>query len=123
MPGELRSLVGSCLAKHPGDRPTARELLAEVGALQPAPGWLAESIMSSFIQDPAAARPGPAEAGKLFALTEALGQRVSPVAAVAPVSSFAVARAVPGGTVSPGRWPRRVSPAGWWRARPWPPSP
>ena len=55
VPGELRSLVASCLAKHPGDRPTARQLLAEVGALQPAPGWLAESIMDSFIQDPAAA--------------------------------------------------------------------
>jgi serine/threonine protein kinase len=52
VPGELRSLVGGCLAKHPDDRPTARQLLAEVGALQPAPGWLAESIMNSFIQDP-----------------------------------------------------------------------
>jgi serine/threonine protein kinase len=55
VPGDLRSLVASCLAKNPGDRPTARQLLAEVGALQPAPGWLAESIMDSFIQDPAAA--------------------------------------------------------------------
>ena len=72
VPGELRSLVGSCLAKHPGDRPTARELLTEVGALQPAPGWLAESIMSSFIQDP----PRPvgadlASAGKQVAVSEA----------------------------------------------------
>ena len=55
VPGELRSLVASCLAKNPGHRPTAREVLAEVGALQPAPGWLAESIMDIFIQDPAAA--------------------------------------------------------------------
>jgi serine/threonine protein kinase len=65
VPGELRSLVGSCLAKHPGDRPTARELLTEVGALEPEPGWLAESIMSSFAQDgPAAAALGPAEASE-----------------------------------------------------------
>ena len=82
VPGELRSLVGSCLAKHPGDRPTARELLAEVGALQPAPGWLAESIMSSFIQDPprpaaaelaavGLAAVGLADAGRQVALTEA----------------------------------------------------
>jgi serine/threonine protein kinase len=82
VPGELRSLVGSCLAKHPGDRPTARELLAEVGALQPAPGWLAESIMSSFIQDPprpaavglaavGLADAGLADAGRQVALTEA----------------------------------------------------
>jgi len=69
VPGELRSLVGSCLAKHPGDRPTARELLAEVGALQPAPGWLAESIMSSFIQDPPVAAD-LADASKQVALTE-----------------------------------------------------
>ena len=68
VPGELRSLIGSCLAKHPGDRPTARQVLAEVGALQPAPGWLAESIMNGFIQDPAAA--GLAGAGKQVAQTE-----------------------------------------------------
>jgi len=55
VPGALRSLISSCLAKHPGARPTARQVLAEVGALQPAPGWLAESIMNGFIQDPAAA--------------------------------------------------------------------
>jgi eukaryotic-like serine/threonine-protein kinase len=71
VPGELRSLVGSCLAKHPGDRPTARELLAEVGALQPAPGWLAESILSSFIQDtPGSAVADQAGAGKQVAATE-----------------------------------------------------
>ena len=70
VPGELRSLVGSCLAKHPGDRPTAREMLAEVGALQPAPGWLAESIMIGFAEDrPAAAALGPAEASKLVPKT------------------------------------------------------
>src|SRR6201995_5192082 len=65
--GALRSLVSSCLAKHPGARPTARQVLAEVGALQPAPGWLAESIMNGFIQAPAAA--GLAVAGKQGAQT------------------------------------------------------
>ena len=75
VPGELRSLVGRCLAKHPGDRPTACEMLAEVGALQPAPGWLAESIMSSFVLDrSAAAALGPAEASELIALTDTSGQ-------------------------------------------------
>jgi eukaryotic-like serine/threonine-protein kinase len=75
VPGELRPLVGRCLAKHPGDRPTAQEMLAEVGALQPAPGWLAESIMSSFVLDrSAAAALGPAEASKLIALTDTSGQ-------------------------------------------------
>jgi eukaryotic-like serine/threonine-protein kinase len=45
LPDEIRPLVGSCLAKHPSDRPTALELLAEVGAIQPAPGWLSESVI------------------------------------------------------------------------------
>jgi hypothetical protein len=73
VPGALRSLISSCLAKHPGARPTARQVLAEVGALQPAPGWLAESIMNGFIQDPAAAGlagAGLAGAGKKVAQTE-----------------------------------------------------
>jgi eukaryotic-like serine/threonine-protein kinase len=71
VPGDLRWLVARCLAKHSGDRPTASELLAEVGALQPEPGWLAESVISSFTQTtdrPASAVPGPAE---LAALTGA----------------------------------------------------
>jgi eukaryotic-like serine/threonine-protein kinase len=45
LPVEVRPLVGSCLAKHPGDRPNAGELLAVVGAIQPARGWLSESII------------------------------------------------------------------------------
>ena len=32
LPGELRFLVGSCLAKQPGDRPSASRLLGELGA-------------------------------------------------------------------------------------------
>jgi serine/threonine protein kinase len=80
VPGELRSLVGGCLAKHPGDRPTARELLAEVGALQPAPGWLAESIMSSFIQDP----PGPAAADQAIADPADVGKQVAVTEISAP---------------------------------------
>ena len=67
VPAELRPLVGRCLAKHPGDRPSAAELLAEVGALQPARGWLAESIMNSFAQTQAAA--APAELAEIVAPT------------------------------------------------------
>src|SRR4029077_20293297 len=37
VPGELRSLVGSCLAKFPGDRPTAPEPPAAGGAPPPPP--------------------------------------------------------------------------------------
>ena len=70
VPGELRGLVGRCLAKHSGDRPTARELLTQVGAIQPAPGWLAESIISSFTQDRSAIGFSDG-AGNLLALTGA----------------------------------------------------
>ena len=69
VPAELRQLVGSCLAKDPGGRPTARELLDQVGAIQPAPGWLAESTVASFTQDRSAVVPSGA--GSLLALTEA----------------------------------------------------
>ncbi|KQX50682.1 MULTISPECIES: serine/threonine-protein kinase [unclassified Streptomyces] len=37
VPEALRTLVGSCLAKNPADRPTAPGLLAELGARAPAP--------------------------------------------------------------------------------------
>ena len=92
VPGELRGLVGSCLAKHPSDRPTARELLAQVGAIQPTPGWLAESIISSFSQDRSAvvssavvssavvssAAVSSGGGGDLLALTEAASGQPQP---------------------------------------------
>ncbi len=76
VPGDLRPLVGLCLAKDPGDRPSAEQLLAELGAIQPAPGWLAESIMNSFAQTQSAAIP--AELAELVVPTSA-----GPVAAAA----------------------------------------
>jgi eukaryotic-like serine/threonine-protein kinase len=104
VPGELRSLVGSCLAKHPGDRPTARELLAEVGALQPAPGWLAESIMSSFTEDPPGpAAADPAGAGKQVALTEASAQPPRAAGLSRPGQPPRPGQPLRGGTGGPGR--------------------
>jgi serine/threonine protein kinase len=70
VPRELRRLIGNCLAKHPNDRPTARELLAQVGAMQPAPGWLAESIIASFSQNRSAVGSSGG-AGNPLALTGA----------------------------------------------------
>ena len=54
LPEEVRRLVGSCLAKHPSDRPTARDLLAQVGEIAPAPGWLSEAIIYGSTGDQAA---------------------------------------------------------------------
>jgi serine/threonine protein kinase len=86
VPGELRGLIGKCLAKHPGDRPTARELLTQVGEIQPAPGWLAESIIAGFTQDRSAADAsgGAGGAGNLLALTEAASGPPPPGGAVRP---------------------------------------
>jgi serine/threonine protein kinase len=76
VPAELRQLVVSCLAKHPSDRPTAREVLDQVGAIQPAPGWLAESITSGFTQDRSAV--GSFGEGSLLPLTEAASGQPPP---------------------------------------------
>ncbi len=74
VPGELLGLIGNCLAKHPSDRPTARELLTQVGAIQPSPGWLAESIISSFTLDRSAA----GASGNLLALTGSASSQPQP---------------------------------------------
>jgi serine/threonine protein kinase len=78
VPRELRRLIGSCLAKHPSDRPTARELLTQVGAIQPSPGWLAESILSSFAQNRSAVGSSGGGAGNLLALTGAASDQPRP---------------------------------------------
>ena len=62
IPAEVRPLIERCLAKDPGQRPTAAGLLAEVGALQPTANWLPESIIRAFARD-TAPRPAPATAG------------------------------------------------------------
>jgi eukaryotic-like serine/threonine-protein kinase len=60
LPEELRRLVGSCLAKHPSDRPTASQLLADVGAIQPESGWLPAPVFTMFTQgQPAASTSTP----------------------------------------------------------------
>jgi len=79
VPGELRSLVESCLAKHPGDRPGARELLAQVDAIQPAPGWLGDSIIGGLDPERPPAGPfGLAEAVNGAALTVTAADRPPP---------------------------------------------
>ena len=54
LPAQLRPLVEQCLAKDPGQRPTADEVLAEASAGQPAP-WLPPALTGG--------RPSPALAG------------------------------------------------------------
>ncbi|MGH7734388.1 MAG: serine/threonine-protein kinase, partial [Gemmatimonadales bacterium] len=52
VPAEVRPLVERCLAKDPGQRPTARDLLTGTGAVQPAVGWLPEPVTRTFVQLP-----------------------------------------------------------------------
>jgi len=48
LPAEMRPMVEGCLAKNPGQRPTADEVLAAASALQPATGWLPDAALSTF---------------------------------------------------------------------------
>jgi serine/threonine protein kinase len=62
VPARVRPLIERCLAKSPGERPTASGLLAEVGALQPDGDWLPEAITRTFVAG-TPSRPGFAAPG------------------------------------------------------------
>ena len=60
VPAEVRPLIERCLAKDPGQRPAARDLLARAAALQPtaaqpAAGWLPDPVTRTFLQLPTVA--------------------------------------------------------------------
>jgi len=65
VPATVRPMIEHCLAKDPGQRPTASQLLAEVGALQPGGNWLPESLTRTFQGTPS--RPGFAWSGPVAA--------------------------------------------------------
>jgi serine/threonine protein kinase len=62
LPAELRPLVERCLAKDPGQRPTAEEVLAAASAVQPTAGWLPDAALGAFAPyiPPSASPPRPA---------------------------------------------------------------
>jgi eukaryotic-like serine/threonine-protein kinase len=68
VPAQIRSLVGRCLAKNPTERPTARDLLAELGTPQFASDWLPASVAEAqnryAAQDRALAAGGGASPGR-----------------------------------------------------------
>ena len=57
LPGPVRPLVERCLAKDPGQRPTAGQFLAELTTAHPSAADLADWLPASILQ--AVASPGP----------------------------------------------------------------
>jgi outer membrane protein assembly factor BamB len=53
VPDEVRPLVERCLAKDPASRPSAADILAEVGAAHPVPGWLPDPVIRPYAGEPA----------------------------------------------------------------------
>ncbi len=86
VPPRVRPLIERCLAKSPGERPTASGLLGEVGALQPDGDWLPEAITRTFVAG-SPSRPGFAPAGgAVFAPTGGPGYAPSSHPGAAPSS-------------------------------------
>ena len=102
VPAEVRPLVERCLAADPRERPTARILLAEAGAVQPADSWLPNPVTRSFSSYSAQAAT-PAHADSAYVPTT-----ISPVPAAInhqPTQAFAP-RTVASARPTPPRPPR-----------------
>jgi outer membrane protein assembly factor BamB len=115
LPGGVRPLVERCLAKEPGRRPTAAEVLAEVGPIQPAPGWLPRAVIPVSAQDPVApaapADPGSSSDAELQTQAPALADggtsaSATPGAAAPPAAPVGIGD-LPGGRDLPRRRGRR----------------
>ena len=59
LPAGLRPLVERCLAKDPGQRPTADGVLTAANDGEPAPGWLPGATLGAFAAVGPAEPPGP----------------------------------------------------------------
>jgi Protein kinase domain len=60
IPEELRPLISRCLAKEPGDRPAASDLLAELADVRPGARWLPERITAALAAFAVPEPPPPA---------------------------------------------------------------
>jgi eukaryotic-like serine/threonine-protein kinase len=57
VPAEVRALIERCLAKHPGERPSAGDVLAEASAVKPTATRLPAPVTRTFVQLPTLADP------------------------------------------------------------------
>jgi eukaryotic-like serine/threonine-protein kinase len=84
LPALVRPLVERCLAKDPGQRPTAAGLLA--GAAQPATGWLPEPVTRTFLQLPALAAAPDADTAPIPVITGPAAPNGQPTGTAAQLS-------------------------------------
>ncbi len=100
LPAGLRPLVERCLAKDPGQRPTADEVLAAANAGQPVPGWLpgtARAALTPPAGPPGAASPPRTSRRRWRRPLTAAGVAAAAVAAGVLAASVAVSFALGGG--------------------------
>jgi hypothetical protein len=94
MPAGLRPLVERCLAKDPGQRPTADEVLDAANEGQPAVGWLPAAALGALGPAGPAEPPGPPPGRRWWRPLTAAGV-TSGVLAASVAVSFALGAAGP----------------------------
>jgi serine/threonine protein kinase len=100
VPAGLQPLIRHCLAKEPGERPTAGELLASVATLRPTTDWLPDAATGAFA---GYLTPPPASSGRDQTPRRRWRRRLAAAGAAASVlaASAAVSFALSGGLRHP----------------------
>ena len=126
VPAPVRELASRCLAKDPADRPTAADLLAQIGTMPPMPGWIPASMASplgpsgavSMLPDGTGSSAAAGYGGTVISGDAAIAATVAPpradggaVATDEPATRSAVRIAGPGGPLLGGE-PGPASPPG-----------
>ena len=101
IPEELRPLISRCLAKEPGDRPAASDLLAELADVRPGARWLPERITAALAAFAVATPPPAAVPTPPAAAAAAAYEQTATAAAPSPSAAATV------GGARRSRWRRR----------------
>jgi hypothetical protein len=107
LPGPVRPLVERCLAKDPGQRPTAAQFLAELTAAHPSAADLADWLPASILSAAASSRPAvtslaPGPAAGITEPPRSAGRGPGRHASVAS-NGFPAGQSRPDATVAPTR--------------------